>query len=467
MALYINIILGDGMKGVQKLKTSVKKLHINEFDIVQAYSAIREEFPGESFLLESVEGTEKTARYSFIGFNPIFTFKSKGNVVEHNESKQKCRDSYKFLQEKFYKFEGGTNDFLPFSGGMVGYFAYDIVRFFERLPSLLKDDLDFPDAHFMIPSQVVCFDHVSKRAFLISHSPAKEIESLLNEKGEKEGDLSIGRIKSNMKKSEYEEAVEKAREYIRMGDIFQTVISRRAEVNFKGEEFEMYKILREANPSPYLFYLDFDETKIIGSSPEMLVRLENNVLTTRPLAGTRPRSKDPEEDEKLKIDMLLDEKERAEHIMLVDLHRNDMGRVSEYGSVKVDELMGIEKYSHVQHIVSNVTSRLRKDKDCFDALKSCFPAGTVTGAPKIRAMEIIEELEKCRRGPYAGVVGYFDFSGNMDFAITIRTIFTKGNKVYTQAGAGIVADSIPEREFFETENKMDAMIKALNGDACD
>ncbi len=451
----------------KNLKTSVKKLHIDEFDIIQAYSAIRQEFPGESFLLESVEGTERTARYSFIGFNPIFTFKSKGNKVECDGSVIRCENPYELLRKKFYSLEGGTVNFLPFSGGMVGYFAYDIVRFFERLPSLLKDDLNFPDAHFMIPSQLVCFDHLNKKVFLISHSSEREIESLLNKRTEKEESLSIGRIKPNMEKSEYEEAVEKAKEYIRMGDILQTVISRRNEVDFRGEEFEMYKILRKVNPSPYLFYLDFDETKIIGSSPEMLVRLENNVLTTRPLAGTRPRAKDPEEDEKLKIDMLLDEKERAEHIMLVDLHRNDMGCVSEYGSVKVDELMGIEKYSHVQHIVSNVTSRLRKDKDCFDALRSCFPAGTVTGAPKIRAMEIIEELEKCRRGPYAGVVGYFDFSGNMDFAITIRTIITKENKAYVQAGAGIVADSIPEKEFFETENKMGAMIKALEGDCSD
>lgn len=435
---------------------------------MQAYSRIRQEFSGESFLLESVEGTEKTARYSFIGFDPIFTFKSKADKVECNGSKEKCENPYELLRKKFSKFDAGTVDFLPFSGGMVGYFSYDIVRFFESLPNLLKDDLRLPDAHFIIPSQIVCFNHLNRKVFLISHNSVSGVEDLLNKGIEREGSsLCVGRAKENMKKDEYEGAVEKAKEYIRTGDIFQTVISRRTEVKFKGQELEMYKVLRQINSSPYLFYLDFDETKIMGSSPEMLARLENNVLTTRPLAGTRPRSKDPEEDEKLKADMLLDEKERAEHIMLVDLHRNDMGRVSEYGSVKVDELMGVEKYSHVQHIVSNITSKLRKDRDCFDALKSCFPAGTVSGAPKIRAMEIIEELEKCRRGPYAGAVGYFDFSGNMDFAITIRSIFTRRNKAYVQAGAGIVADSVPEQEFFETESKMGAMLNALKGDADD
>jgi len=330
---------------------------------------------------------------------------------------------------------------------------------------LAKDDLGLPDAHFIIPSQIICFDHINRKVFLISHEKTDNIEKLINPTNTELdlGTLTIGKTRPVTPKEKYISSVEKAKEYIKDGDIFQTVLSRRTEVNFKGDAFEMYRVLRSLNPSPYLFYLDFDETNIVGSSPEMLVRLENRTLTTRPLAGTRPRSKDVEEDEKLKVDLLTDEKERAEHVMLVDLHRNDMGRVSEYGSVKVDELMGIEKYSHVQHIVSNVTSTLRKDMDCFYALKSCFPAGTVSGAPKVRAMEIIEELEPVRRGPYAGVVGYFDFSGNMDFAITIRTVFTKNNKAYLQAGAGIVLDSIPEKEFVETENKMGAMINALKG----
>ena len=447
------------------LRTRVRDLRLDRFDVVGAYAAIKQEYKDESFLLESVEGTKKTARYSFIGFDPVFSFRSKGHEVRFNGTREKCEDPYEYLRREFYDFSAEPVDFLPFSGGMVGYFSYDIVRFFERLPELRKDELNLPDAHFIIPSQVVCFDHINRKAYLISHRMERDVEGLINSyRDEEHEELTIGRLRTNMKSPAFEDAVEQAKEYIRAGDIFQSVISRRTEATFKGNEFDMYRILRQVNPSPYLFYIDFDESKVFGSSPEMLVRLENSVLTTRPLAGTRPRSKDPEEDEKLKVSMLLDEKERAEHIMLVDLHRNDMGRVSEYGSVKVDELMGCEKYSHVQHIVSNVTSKLRKDRDCFDALRSCFPAGTVSGAPKIRAMEIIEELEMTRRGPYAGAVGYFDFCGNMDFAITIRSIFTKGNKAYLQAGAGIVADSVPENEFIETENKMGAMMSVLGGD---
>jgi anthranilate synthase component 1 len=449
----------------RNLKTSIKEIHLDYFDPLIVYSSIREEFESESFLLESVEGNKKTARYSFIGFDPIFSFRSKGENIKVNGSKEKSKNPYEYLRELFYSFNAGTSNILPFSGGMVGYFSYDIVRFFEKLPKLSRDDVDLPDAHFIIPSQLICFDHIKRKVFLISHENADNLEKLINPKNiELDLDtLTIGKTRPVTSKEKYISSVEKAKEYIKDGDIFQAVLSRRTEVNFKGDPLEMYRVLRSLNPSPYLFYLDFDETNIIGSSPEMLVRLENRTLTTRPLAGTRPRSKDVEEDEKLKVDLLTDEKERAEHVMLVDLHRNDMGRVSEYGSVKVDELMGIEKYSHVQHIVSNVTSTLRKDMDCFDALKSCFPAGTVSGAPKVRAMEIIEELEPVRRGPYAGVVGYFDFSGNMDFAITIRTVFTKSNKAYLQAGAGIVLDSVPEKEYVETENKMGAMINALKG----
>jgi anthranilate synthase component 1 len=255
--------------------------------------------------------------------------------------------------------------------------------------------------------------------------------------------------------------VSEAKEHILDGDIFQVVLSRRTDFRIEGDPLDMYRALRTLNPSPYLFYLDFDDVKLLGSSPEMLVRLEGRRLTTRPLAGTRPRSADPEEDEKLKLEMLLDEKERAEHLMLVDLHRNDMGRVSEFGSVKVNELMNVEKYSHVQHIVSNVESTLRPDMDAFDALRSAFPAGTVSGAPKVRAMEIIAELEQVPRGPYAGAAGYFDFTGNLDFAITIRSIVVTGDTASLQAGAGIVADSVPEREYAETEHKLGATLEAI------
>jgi anthranilate synthase component 1 len=255
--------------------------------------------------------------------------------------------------------------------------------------------------------------------------------------------------------------VASAKEKILEGEIFQVVLSRKKEFRIRGDPLGMYSVLRSLNPSPYLFYMDFDQVQLLGSSPEMLVRLEGSKLTTRPLAGTRPRSQDVEEDEKLKVEMLLDEKERAEHLMLVDLHRNDMGRVSRFGSVKVTELMAVEKFSHVQHIVSNIESEIRPDCDGFDALRSCFPAGTVTGAPKIRAMEIISELEGSPRGPYGGAAGYMDFTGNMDFAITIRSIVVTGNKATVQAGAGIVADSVPEREYMETEHKLGATLRAI------
>jgi anthranilate synthase component 1 len=275
-------------------------------------------------------------------------------------------------------------------------------------------------------------------------------------------DISVGEGRPNTSQEQFHRMVSKTKDCIMDGEVFQTVISRRTEFRFEGDSLEMYRALRRLNPSPYLFHLDFGDVKLLGSSPEMLVRLEGQRLTTRPLAGTRPRATDPEEDEKLKLEMLLDEKERAEHLMLVDLHRNDMGRVSEFGTVKVNELMSAEKYSHVQHIVSNVESRIAEDKDAFDALKACFPAGTVSGAPKVRAMDLISELEVSPRGPYAGAVGYFDFTGNMDFGITIRSIIVSGNKASVQAGAGIVADSVPEREYLETEHKMGAMLEAIS-----
>ncbi len=431
-------------------------------DPLSAYSNIRSEFGGQTFLLESVEGPSKTARYSIIGFDPLFEISSKGNSVTCNGSTIMVEDPYKYLKQRFQGFHAPSMDFLPFSGGMVGYMSYDIVRFFEKLPNKTTDDLGLPDTHLIIPSQVIIFDHLASKVFYISHGEKLDLREVLLRPFDG-GKLTIGNTRENMGKEDYKLKVTQLKENIAAGDIFQAVLSRRLEVDYKGDELEMYRALRTVNPSPYLYFLDFDETKIIGSSPEMLVRLEGGVMTTRPLAGTRHRDEDPEEDEKLKLQLLMDPKERAEHVMLVDLHRNDMGRVSDYGSVKVTQLMDVEKYSHVQHIVSTVTSKLRKDTDAFDALEACFPAGTVSGAPKIRAMELLDELEPERRGPYAGVVGYFDFNGNMNFAINIRTIFTSDSKAYIQAGAGIVMDSDPEREYQETMNKMGAMVKAIGG----
>lgn len=449
------------------LTNRVRRVNI-PFTPLEVFSQIRSIFD-KSFLLESVEGREKIARYSFIGFDPLLEFKFKGREVEINGESYRVEDPYEEMARVLNSFECDGVETLPFSGGLVGFFSYDIVRFFENLPSSLPDTLGCPDAHFIIPAYLLCFDHLKKEVTLVSYKKEnKRIEDLVGKGGGNEVDkFSVSSLRAETRRDEFEEGVVKAKEYIREGDIFQVVLSRRLESSYSGDPLSFYKALRSTNPSPYMFYLDFDNI-VAGSSPEMLVRLRDGRLTLRPLAGTRKRGRTREEDELLKVDMLLDEKERAEHIMLVDLGRNDLGRVAQSGSVEVTELMGIEKYSHVQHIVSNITAELDEGKDAFDVFRCSFPAGTVTGAPKIRAMEIIEETETSRRGIYAGGVGYFDFSGNLDFAITIRTMFTVGNKAYFQAGAGIVADSVPETEFVETENKMGALITtAENESACD
>ena len=445
------------------LTTSVSIDEGNGIDPISIFSSLREQFEGECFLLESVEGTKKTARYSFIGVDPLSVFKSRDDVVEIDGESRKAADPFGTLRSRFGSFECGTSELAPFSGGMVGYVGYGMVRYFEGITEASSVDGGVPDLYFVVPRHLVCVDHLNNRRLLISHGKISELrEALAKAKKAEPSGLTVGEGKANTSPDRFKEMVRSAKEEILDGNIFQVVLSRRTDFRFRGEPLEMYRALRRLNPSPYLFYLDFDGIQILGSSPEMLVRLEGRKLTTRPLAGTRPRSADPEEDEKLKLEMLLDEKERAEHLMLVDLHRNDMGRVSTFGTVKVNELMSVEKYSHVQHIVSNVESELARDKDAFDALRSCFPAGTVTGAPKVRAMQIISALEKAPRGPYAGSVGYFDFTGDMDFAITIRSIVIQGNRASIQAGAGIVADSVPERELAETEHKMGAMIDAIH-----
>ena len=431
-------------------------------DPVSLYSSLRERFEGESFLLESVEGTRKTARYSFIGVDPIHVFKSQGDELHVDGSSQRVEDPFEALRSAFRSINCGTSELAPFSGGMVGYAGYGMVRYFEDIVEPPGDGRSAPDMYFVIPRHLVCVDHLNSKTLLISHGRIAELREALSEaRPSSPAGLEVGEGRSTTDQPRFERMVSEAKEHILDGDIFQVVLSRRTDFRIEGDPLDMYRALRTLNPSPYLFYLDFDDVKLLGSSPEMLVRLEGRRLTTRPLAGTRPRSADPEEDEKLKLEMLLDEKERAEHLMLVDLHRNDMGRVSEFGSVKVNELMNVEKYSHVQHIVSNVESTLRPDMDAFDALRSAFPAGTVSGAPKVRAMEIIAELEQVPRGPYAGAAGYFDFTGNLDFAITIRSIVVTGDTASLQAGAGIVADSVPEREYAETEHKLGATLEAI------
>ena len=446
------------------LTTDVARIQTGESPL-EIFCNLRERFAGEKFLLESVEGNEKTARYSFIGFDPIVTFKSTGNRIEiasDGEVERVDGSPVESLRELLDAYKVGSVGIAPFSGGLVGYLSYDFVRHFEDLPGENPDPLGLPEAYLMMPRHLLCVDHISRECLLISHG-GELVEEIDGDGGNRPGEAEVGECRSWMARESYEDAVERAKEYIIDGDIFQTVLSLRYDADFEGDPLSLYETLREVNPSPYQYYLEFEDTQIVGSSPEMLARLEKGKLVSRPLAGTRPRGSTVEEDEKLRVEMLLDEKERAEHLMLVDLARNDLGRVSRYGTVVVDELMATEKYSHVQHIVSNVTSRIRPEMDSLDALRAVFPAGTVSGAPKVRAMEIIEELEPMRRGPYAGAVGYFDFRGNMDLAIAIRTMFTSPGKLHLQAGSGLVYDSDPAREFDECQNKLRALYASIGG----
>jgi anthranilate synthase component 1 len=439
-----------------------------------------------SFLLESVEGGEKWGRYSIIGIEPSIIIKARGNKVMMTENGRltafESDDPTKEIKKILKRYTPARVEGLPrFFGGAVGYFSYDIIRYFEKIPDTCKDELIMFDVYFVITDTIIIFDNVSQTIKIVSNAHIKkgaDLKKVYDESLKRiDGlitrlkmpypvspsrvDSSETRMSSNFKRDEFESIVEKAKEYIKSGDIFQVVLSQRFSIDADVEPFDLYRSLRVINPSPYMFYLKFEDDVIVGSSPEVLVRLEGKKVVVRPIAGTRKRGADDDEDTSLEKELLADPKERAEHIMLVDLGRNDVGRVSEIGTVHVDKLMIIEKYSHVMHIVSNVVGELREGLNAFDVLRACFPAGTVSGAPKIRAMEIIDELEQVKRGPYAGAVGYFSFSGNMDICITIRTMFVKDGKVYIQAGAGIVADSVPENEYFETINKAKGMLKAV------
>lgn len=449
-----------------------------------------------SFLLESVEGQEKVARYSFIARSPELVVRSKGRdaqIIRLSKGKtiQETRivqDSpLTLVREIMARFKFVAVPQLPvFCGGMVGFLSYDCVRFFERLPEKAKDVLNMADMVFVMAKELVIFDHLHHKIKVIVCAEVSEKDSTAlkvrkyNEACKKinvlikdmEGPLPrspkkhTGRtkavkVRSNLSVKEFEEIVIKVKKEIKEGEIIQAVVSQRFEVDIYTDSFNIYRSLRAVNPSPYMFYLKFDDLHLVGSSPELLVRCEHGLVQTRPIAGTRPRGHDEAQDESLSRELLADPKERAEHVMLVDLGRNDLGRVCAQGTVKVTEFMAIERYSHVMHIVSNVQGRLKPGMDALDLLEASFPAGTVSGAPKIRAMEIIEELEPSRRGPYAGCVGYLSFSKNLDTCITIRTIVVQGKKAYIQAGAGIVADSDPHKEYQETLNKARAQIKAI------
>lgn len=356
-----------------------------------------------------------------------------------------------------------TFDQFRLTGGAVGYISYDAVRYWEKIPESATDDLKFPDLEMAIFDDGIVFDHINRIAYYYFQNRDRlaEIKSRIQGAITDPEPFRYTTPRSNTSKGDFQEAVLKAKHYIASGDIFQVVLSKRYNFNFNGSLINFYRTLRNINPSPYMYYLKMGERQVVGSSPEMLVRVERGFVETYPIAGTRPRTDDQTKNRILAEELLSDPKERAEHVMLVDLARNDIGRIAEFGSVQTPEFMTVHQYSHVQHIVSRVVGKIRSDMDCFDALKAMLPAGTVSGAPKVRAMEIIEELEPTRRGPYAGAVGYFSHNGNADFAITIRTLTANQNRASIQVGAGIVADSDPEKEWFETEQKAAALMKAL------
>ena len=458
-------------------------------DMDTPVSAFRKIGTGDyAFLLESVERGEQPGRHSFVGGEPFLVFRSRGREVTIERAGQvetRClpegADPLTALKEllaqyRFVPFEG-----MPrFCGGAVGYLSYDLVRFFEELPDTCEDDLGLPDCLLAFTDTFVVFDHLRRRMLVLSHALVEGDPDAAYDAAVAKVEALVERLRgpappapkhvptdtpdelrSNLTRRQFEDIVRHAKEYISAGDIIQAVLSQRLTKRVHADPFDIYRALRSLNPSPYMYYLTYGDLRIIGSSPERLVSEENGEVITRPIAGSRPRGRDALEDRELASDLLADEKERAEHIMLVDLGRNDLGRVCRYGSVVVDDLMSIEKYSHVIHIVSNVRGELAPGKDQFDVLRACFPAGTLSGAPKIRAMEIIDELEPTRRGPYGGVIGYFSFSGNMDTAITIRTIVINGDTAHIQVGAGIVADSVPANEHQETMNKAMALIRAM------
>ncbi|HXW18560.1 MAG TPA: anthranilate synthase component I [Candidatus Acidoferrales bacterium] len=442
-----------------------------------------------SFLLESVEGGETIARYTFAGANPAEVFRSRGRkctIESARGRKEVNEDPIRLLRQMMKRYTPVRVAGLPpFLGGAIGCFAYDMVRLIEKIPASGRDDLGLDDAVLMFYRGVVAFDHVRHRVWIVQNVYTEDEGSLrakydeavraiertrrllqapLRAEGRRalrQGRARALKFQSNFTRAQYLAAVRKAKAHIRAGDAFQIVPSQRFSAQTHADPFEIYRALRVINPSPYLYFLRLDDVAIVGSSPEMLVKVQGRNAFYRPIAGTQPRGRDEAQDQERAEKLQADPKERAEHIMLVDLGRNDLGRVCEYGSVKVDRLMYVERYSHVMHLVSALSGTLREGVDCFEALMACFPAGTLSGAPKVRAMEIIDELEPTRRGIYAGAILYLDFSGNLDSCIALRTLVAKNGKVHVQAGGGVVADSVPEREYQETLNKARAVVAAV------
>ncbi len=453
---------------------------------VQAYSKLK----GDSaFLFESVVGGEKVGRFSFLGDNPFMKIEAFANsvIVTEGDTPREyfADDPLKELEKLLERYRAVHLAELPrFCGGAVGYAGYDVIRYAEHLPNAPEDDRKVPDMAFAFFDRMIIFDHIRKTILVVCHADANSkdlqneydraaarVDELCQQLQEatsdiQPADVSIGgeptlEYQSNFEQKEFEQAVENCKEYIKAGDIFQVVISQRLKLDTTSKPLSIYRALRVVNPSPFMFLLKTSGMHLVGASPEIMVRAEDGEITIRPLAGTRKRGATPAEDQALADELLADEKERAEHVMLVDLARNDVGRIAKYGSVTLNDVMVVERYSHVMHITSNVYGQLRDGLSALDSLRAGLPAGTVSGAPKVRAMQIIDEQERHRRGPYAGAVGYIDFTGNMDTCIALRTLVMQDQTVYVQAGAGIVADSIPESEYHETLNKAKGLLRAI------
>lgn len=433
------------------------------------------------FILESAKNHNQRGRYSFIGVHPKSEIRVYGNTVEIDGKRTDVEDPLKHIMNLIEKNRSPVIEHMPkLTGGLIGYFSYDMIRYVEKkLSNVPKDDLKMPECHLCMYDEIIAYDHVTDKAVIIQNihkgEDADQIyenfedrAQLILKKMERPAPLRQDRIEegqtkvtSNLTKEQYEQNVEAAKKYIRNGDVFQVVLSQRFEVETDAQALDIYRCLRTDNPSPYLYFFDFDKYQVIGASPEKLVSLQEGLIQTKPIAGTVPRGKTKEEDDKMIGQLLHDPKERAEHTMLVDLGRNDVGKVSQFGTVSVQNFMSVEKYSKVSHLVSDVEGQRKQGKTMLDVLLSVLPAGTLSGAPKIRAMEIIDELEERKRGVYGGCVGYLGFDGNMDTCIAIRTAVLKDGKAYIQAGAGIVADSIPEKEYYETKNKAMAVVQAV------
>ena len=452
---------------------------------VSAYMKLRSQ-SDYTFLFESVEGGQRAARYSFLGIRPTRIFRSRRQQVTIEDCVEGSTQTFEAdprqaLRQMMAPYTAPPQLGLPpFTGGAVGYLAYDGVRLVEDIPETATDDLGLDDMVFALYETVIAFDNLRHTILIIANARRRDTQSAAETYAEAVHRIdelaamlaqpvtlpglgaggSMGKVRSNISRARYTEAIERCLEYIRAGDIFQVVFSQRFELEFGGDPLDIYRVLRTVNPSPYMFHIAQGGLQILGASPEILVRVQDGTLEVRPIAGTRARGATPEEDDRLAEELLADAKDCAEHIMLVDLGRNDVGRVSEYDSVRVTQMMEVERYSHVMHIVSNVRGQLRPDMDAIDALFACYPAGTLSGAPKVRAMEIIDELEPTRRGIYGGAIGYLDFSGNLDTCIAIRTMVVQDGVAYVQAGGGIVADSDPQDEYQETVNKAMALLRA-------